>query len=80
MEIEMYMWMAIGALAVGFLAKTYWDVYQAWRAWSQAEAVRTEDLVAAPVAVPMTARRVLGWLGNKADRFLHAMLMSPTAR
>jgi hypothetical protein len=69
----MYIWMAIGAIAVGFLAKTYFDVYCAWRAWTNS-APRSEGLVAAPKA--SIARRAL----DAADRGLHAFLMSPTAR
>ena len=74
--MEMYVWMAFGAIAVGFLAKTYFDVYCAWRAWVN-NAPRSEGLVAAPAA-PKTSlvRRAL----DAADRGLHAFVMSPTAR
>jgi hypothetical protein len=65
--------MVLGAIAVGFLAKTYFDVYCAWRAWVK-NAPRSEGLVVAPKA--SAARRAL----DAADRGLHAFLMSPTAR
>ena len=79
--MEMYVWMLLGALAVGYLVKTYWDVYRAWRAWMDSEAARATELVAAPVArTPSRVARALGWLAERGDRFLHALLMSPTAR
>jgi hypothetical protein len=74
--MEMYIWMILGAIAVGFLAKTYFDVYCAWRAWVN-NAPRSEGLVVAPATrQPSLLRRML----DGADRALHAFLMSPTAR
>jgi hypothetical protein len=68
--------MAFGAIAVGFLAKTYFDVYCAWRAWVNS-ASRGEGLVVPPAAPKASiATRALA----AADRALHAFLMSPTAR
>lgn len=80
--MEMYVWMGLGALAVGFLAKTYWDVYRAWRAYVAAMPLAgSGEVLAAPArAEARPAGRAFSWLAVKGDRFLHALLMSPTAR
>ena len=74
--MEMYIWMILGAIAVGFLAKTYYDVFCAWRAWTN-NAPRSEGLVAPPAARKAS---LFGRALEAADRALHAFLMSPTAR
>lgn len=50
--MEMFLVMGFGAVAVGFFVRTYWDVYQAWRAWVNASrATRPgEVLVVAPTS------------------------------
>lgn len=79
--MEQYLWMAIGSVIVGFFAKTYWDVYTAYRAYMKTLPLPVKDeLVRAPIR-PATAKAgAIQWLLGKGDRFLHAMLMSPTAR
>ena len=74
--MEMYLWMILGAIAVGFLVKTYYDVFCAWRAWAN-NAPREDGLVEAPaIPQPSLVSRAL----DAGDRALHALLMSPTAR
>lgn len=78
--MEQYLWMAIGSIIVGFFAKTYWDVFMAYRAYMNTVVTPAKDeLVRAPAAATPTVS-TLDWLLDKGDRFLHAMLMSPTAR
>ena len=68
--MEQYLWMAIGCVIVGFFVSTYWDVYQAYRAYNNT----------LPAEAQTTSRSPLAWLLDKGDRFLHALLMSPTSR
>lgn len=78
--MEEYLWMAIGAVVVGFFAKTYWDVFQAYRAYMN-NAPRQSELAGPSGVTPLaTAPRLLTRVLARADRFLHAMLMSPTSR
>lgn len=78
--MEQYVWMAIGCIIVGFFAKTYWDVYRAYRAYM---ATLTEpgeqDLAGVRPARP-AQESLAGWLLDKGDRALHVMLMSPISR
>ena len=78
--MEQYLWMAIGSIIVGFFAKTYWDVYTAYRAYMNTVVTPAKDEL---VRGPVTSQPAVGavdWLLDKGDRFLHALLMSPTAR
>ena len=84
--MEQYLWMAIGCVIVGFFINTYWDVYQAYRAYNSAlptesknELVQIPQMTSAPNPTT-TAQSPISWLLEKGDRFLHAMLMSPTSR
>lgn len=76
--MQEYLWMAIGAVVVGFFAKTYWDVFQAYRAYMRS-APRQNEL-AGPAPQAAAAPRMLGGLLERGDRFLHALLMSPISR
>ena len=79
--MEQYLWMTIGSVIVGFFAKTYWDVYTAYRAYMETLPVDAQnELVCAPPTPATASTGAIEWLLAKGDRFLHAMLMSPTAR
>lgn len=80
--MEQYVWMAIGCVIVGFFANTYWDVYRAYRRYlAMPPTDRRNELLSAPAARPQAAQPSgFGWLIAKADRFLHALLMSPISR
>lgn len=81
--MEQYLWMTIGSVVVGFFAKTYWDVYQAYRAYMKTVPLPGQDDLAgaALTTAPVPPKAdLLGWLLNKGDRALHIMLMSPISR
>ena len=80
--MEMYFWMLIGALVLGFFVSTYWDVYVAWRFYrDHAPVVQADELVSPPaVAAVSPLKQALRWAMDRGDRFLHAFLMSPTHR
>lgn len=77
--MEQYVWMAIGCVIVGFFAKTYWDVYRAYRAY-MATLTLPGDELAGVRPVKAAPGSPLTWLLNKGDRALHLMLMSPISR
>jgi hypothetical protein len=75
--MENYMWSAIGVAMFAFFVRVYWDVLTAYLAYRR----RNAAVTAAPgVRVGASVYSVLHWVGAKADRMLHALLMSPTPR